>query len=112
MSTPYQSYATLIKAIILADKVISDQEREMFDNYFMEHFGLDPQSVADLWAQTPTDPDHMELRQHLDAVRGDLADRPMAMVQFLRFLNRCVFEDGIVEGEYETFEEIEKALVD
>jgi len=111
MSTPYLSYAVLTKAIILADKVISDIERKMFDDYFTEQFHLDPQDVADLWAQTPTDSEHMELRQHLDAVRDDLADRPMAMIQFLRFLNRCVFEDGIAEGEYETFEEIEKALV-
>ncbi len=36
----------------------------------------------------------------------------MAMVQFLRFLNCCVFEDDIAEGEYEIFKEIEKAPVD
>ena len=111
MSTPYLSYAVITKAVILADKVISETEKSMFEEYFREHFGLDDRTVADLWARTPTDADHLRLKEHIEAVRNDLTDQPMAKVQFLRFLNRCVFEDGIAEGEYETFEQIETMLL-
>jgi hypothetical protein len=35
----------------------------------------------------------------------------MAMLQFMKFLNRCIISDGFNDGEYETFEQIEKALL-
>jgi len=109
MSTPYASYAAIIKTIIFADHIITHNEREMFDRFFTEQFDLSEAEIAELWVDA--DADLSQIQPHLNAVQHDLTARPMAMLQFLKFLNRCIISDGFNEGEYETFEAVEKALL-
>ena len=109
MSVPYASYAAIIKTIIFADHIVTHKEREMFDRFFTEQFDLSEADITELWVDARSD--LPQIHPHLDAVQHDLTARPMAMLQFLKFLNRCIISDGFNEGEYKTFEEVEKALL-
>jgi uncharacterized tellurite resistance protein B-like protein len=106
---PYAAYAAIIKTIIFADNFVTHKEREMFDRFFEERFSFDNQTCAKLWAEA--DQTLADITADLQAVREDLSNQPMAMLQFMKFLNRCIISDGFNDGEYETFEQIEKALL-
>ena len=89
--------------------IVTRNEQEIFDRFFREAFELDQETIQQLWINAAS-----QLRQiqpHLDAVRNDLENRPMAKLQFLKFLNHCIISDGFNEGEYETFEQVEKVLL-
>jgi uncharacterized tellurite resistance protein B-like protein len=110
MSTPpYAAYAAIIKTIIFADNFVTHKEREMFDRFFEERFSFDSETSAKLWVEA--DQTLADITDDLKAVREDLTDQPMAMLQFMKFLNRCIISDGFNDGEYETFEQVEKALL-
>ena len=109
MKTLHTAYATIIKTIIFADHIVTRKEREMFERFFTEQFQLNEAEIAELWASARSDLRYV--RPHLDTVREHLTGQPMATLQFLKFLNRCIISDGFNDGEYETFEQIEKALL-
>ena len=109
MRRPYSSYAAVIKAVILADNTITDTERKKFDEFFAEHFGLPLEKRQALWLGTTHDTS--PLQDHIDAIRVDLEDKPAEIIAFFKFLNNCIYSDGIAEGEYETFEQIETMLL-
>ncbi len=109
MKTPYASYAAVIKAIIMADNTITECEREKFDRYFKEYYDIGPQERKELWVSTFDNTTPVE--EHIAVIKDDLRNQPMAMVQFFKFLNSCIYEDGITDQKYETFEHIEELLL-
>jgi uncharacterized tellurite resistance protein B-like protein len=109
METPYGSYAAIIKAIILADNKITEDERERFNDFFADYYDLPPGKREELWLATFNDETPIE--EHIVAVKDDLKDQPMAMVQFFKFLNSCIYRDELSDVEYETFEHIEELLL-
>jgi len=102
------SFAVVICGIIKSDGIISDNEREKFDGFFIKEFGLSQDELDTLFENAIKSNNYDE---HITLLKEGFSGQPMQTMHFMKFLNETILSDGIGENEYALFERVRDGLL-